>query len=371
MSIKTTRLKTVQLPKTLTIDLTSQMNGKTQTFHVGRQVYKQDVHHLIWNSTIYRNTDTRIWYIISEDGTLRTLFDKAPVGGPDRNLIFVLSEHPLGEAPTVTKEEMRDAIAAEAALRKEGDDNEIAAREELDRQVNKSISEETKARIAGDDNLQTQIDAMSAASDVVDVVDTKADLDKYDTSKLGDNDVIKVLNDETQDGAITYYRFSKTSGGFKLIGSTGPYYTKGEVDAIVANTDTDIQEKLDNKQDKLVDGVTIKTLNGETLLGAGNYEIVGGSIFDEDNVAHVKNLPDSVVEDLETKQTSSAINIDYTKRSLVDGSTSTGSVALNVANETDAGLMSPEDKQKLDSMASNITEMTPERFEELWAAQGE
>ena len=48
------------------------------------------------------------------------------------------------------------------------------------------------------------------------------------------------------------------------------YYTKTETDnAITAATST--------KQDTLVSGTNIKTINGETLLGEGNIEIQGGS----------------------------------------------------------------------------------------------
>ena len=101
-----------------------------------------------------------------------------------------------------TDQEVEDAVAAEAALR--GD---------------------------ADQNLQEQIDAISSSSDVVDVVGTYAELQNYDTSKLGDNDIIKVLTDETHDDAISYYRWNDTTETFTYIGSQGPFYTKSETDA--------------------------------------------------------------------------------------------------------------------------------------------
>ncbi len=53
-------------------------------------------------------------------------------------------------------------------------------------------------------------------------------------------------------------------------GDLSNYYTKTETDnAITAATST--------KQDTLVSGTNIKTINGETLLGEGNIEIQGGS----------------------------------------------------------------------------------------------
>ena len=54
--------------------------------------------------------------------------------------------------------------------------------------------------------LQKQIETIKAGSDVADVVGTKAELNSYDTSKLTDGDVIKVLADETLNNAIVYYR---------------------------------------------------------------------------------------------------------------------------------------------------------------------
>ena len=93
------------------------------------------------------------------------------------------------------------------------------------------IATEAETRDAADLSLQGQIDAISSASDVVDVVGTYAELQDYDTSKLSDNDIIKVLTDETHDDAISYYRWNDTTNTFTYIGSQGPFYTKSETDA--------------------------------------------------------------------------------------------------------------------------------------------
>ena len=93
------------------------------------------------------------------------------------------------------------------------------------------IATEAETRDAADLNLQEQIDAISSASDVVDVVGTYTELQNYDTSKLSDNDIIKVLTDETHDGAASYYRWNDTTEVFTYIGSQGPFYTKSETDA--------------------------------------------------------------------------------------------------------------------------------------------
>ena len=93
------------------------------------------------------------------------------------------------------------------------------------------IATEAETRDAADLDLQGQIDAISSASDVVDVVGTYAELQNYDTSKLSDNDIIKVLTDETHDDAISYYRWNDATNAFTYIGSQGPFYTKSETDA--------------------------------------------------------------------------------------------------------------------------------------------
>lgn len=95
-----------------------------------------------------------------------------------------------------------------------------------------------------DNNLQSQIDAISASSDVTDIVGTYAELQAYDTSTLTNDDIIKVLQDESQGGATTYYRWviSGSSGSFVLIGAEGPYYTKAEADELLGEK----QNKIDS-----------------------------------------------------------------------------------------------------------------------------
>lgn len=96
--------------------------------------------------------------------------------------------------------------------------------------VAKAVSIETTAREQADNSLQGQIDAISASSDVTDIVGTYADLQAYDTSTLGDNNIIKVLQDEEHNDETTYYRWSTSTQTFTLIGEEGPYYTKSAAD---------------------------------------------------------------------------------------------------------------------------------------------
>ena len=94
-----------------------------------------------------------------------------------------------------------------------------------------AISDETTARVNADNGLQGQIDALSAASDVTDIVGTYAELQAYDTTKLKDNDIIKVLQDSTHDNAPSYYRWSTHTDTFTYIGSESASYTKAQADA--------------------------------------------------------------------------------------------------------------------------------------------
>ncbi|MBQ2644277.1 hypothetical protein IJG14_01725 [bacterium] len=100
------------------------------------------------------------------------------------------------------------------------------------------LQAEIEARQAEDNNLQEQIDALEVASDVKDVVATKAELDDYDTSSLEDNAIIKVLTDETHDDQTAYYRYNEQLDSFIFIGAVSPYYTKSE-------TNTLLDEKVD------------------------------------------------------------------------------------------------------------------------------
>ena len=114
------------------------------------------------------------------------------------------------------------------------------------------------------DDLQEQIDDLKNSPDVVDIVPTYAALQAYDTSKLGDNDIVRVLQDEQHDGQSTYYRWNATTQAWVYIGTVGDYYTKGQVDDL-----------LDDKQDTLTAGANVQINNNvisatDTTYSAGN-----------------------------------------------------------------------------------------------------
>lgn len=135
------------------------------------------------------------------------------------------------------------------------------------------IGYETDAREIADAGLQEQIDAIVASSDVVDIVGTYAALQAYDTSKLHDNDIIKVLDDETRNDATTYYRWDADTSTWSYIGAEGPFYTKAETDAIFTPMTRTINNKALSSDITLTaadvgalpDSTVIPTVNDATL----------------------------------------------------------------------------------------------------------
>lgn len=165
---------------------------------------------------------------------------------------------------------------------------EATTREQADTALGRRIDDEATARQQADNGLQTQIDAITSKSDVVDVVANYAALQAYDTSSLGNNDVIKVLDDETHEDALTYYRWSTATQTWTYIGQEAPYYSKGQMNVM-----------LQGKQDKLTAGANIKIENGtisatDTTYTAGNGLNLEGTEFsaDMDVLATKEDLED-------------------------------------------------------------------------------
>lgn len=121
--------------------------------------------------------------------------------------------------------------------------------------LQEGLASEANIRSEADLEIWQEIETIEASSDVVDVVGTYAELQQYDTSKLHDNDLIKVLADETHDDAITYYRWNDTTDTFSYVGAEGPYYTVTETDTL-----------LSGKQDTLIAGTNIQiAADGKTI----------------------------------------------------------------------------------------------------------
>ena len=72
-------------------------------------------------------------------------------------------------------------------------------------------------------DVEDEVEELKNNPDVVDIVATYADLQNYDTSGLTNNDIIRVLQDETHGGVSTYYRFTKNPDTWTFIGESEQY----------------------------------------------------------------------------------------------------------------------------------------------------
>lgn len=136
------------------------------------------------------------------------------------------------------------------------------------------LNNETTNRENTDLGLQEQIDAITSSSDVKDIVGTYTELQNYDTSTLGNDDIIKVLQDSTHNEAMTYYRWviSGGTGSWQYVGQEGPYYTKSETETLLNDKQDEItsSNKLlsdlvsdTNQTNKFVTSTDITTWNGK------------------------------------------------------------------------------------------------------------
>lgn len=194
---------------------------------------------------------------------------------------------------TPTSEDITNAVAGEALLREQADNTlqsninaEQLARERADRDIQSVLDGESLARSNADIDLQRQIDAIASKSDVVDVVANYAALQAYDTSKLNDNDVVKVLDDETHGDTMTYYRWNKSTSSWSYIGQEAAYYSKSQMDTLLAT-----------KQDNLTAGtgidITGTTISADTTVLATKSEL---SNYAEKSDTYTKAEVDNLVE---------------------------------------------------------------------------
>ena len=68
-----------------------------------------------------------------------------------------------------------------------------------------------------------------------------------------------------------------TENGLEFAPGGGPGGTAWGTITGTLSAQTDLQTALNDKQDTLVSGTNIKTINGESILGSGNLVISGGS----------------------------------------------------------------------------------------------
>ena len=91
----------------------------------------------------------------------------------------------------------------------------------------------------------------------------------------------------------------------QLTNDTG-FITLSDVQELLGNyvTSSQLETSLSGKQDTLVSGTNIKTINGQSILGSGDIQIQGGgggdiSIATEDTVGGILATDNSSVEGVE------------------------------------------------------------------------
>lgn len=157
--------------------------------------------------------------------------------------------------------------------------------------LNNTIGQETTNRQNADNNLQSQIDAITSSSDVFDIVGTYADLQAYDITTVPINDIIKVLVDSTHSNAATYYRCTLVNGvkTWVYIGAEGAYYTKSEADNKFVEQTTTVNGKALSTNITLT-ASDVGALPSSTVIGSGVLTIQkNGSNIDTFNANATSN----------------------------------------------------------------------------------
>lgn len=192
--------------------------------------------------------------------------------------------------------------------------------------TSQELTNEATARENADNGLQNQIDAITASTDVKDVVGTYQELLNYPTSTLGNDDIIKVLQDSTHSNAMSYYRWVITAGvgSWVYIGSEGPFYTKSEADTLLnakQNEITSSNKLLSDLVDDTNQTNKFVTVSEKTTWnGKADYGLTGIISGTSANPTDGATLPNGVYKASDTQ------NISYISLPMEDGTTKKQSV---------------------------------------------
>jgi hypothetical protein len=151
-----------------------------------------------------------------------------------------------------------------------------------------SIAAETANRQNGDVGLQTQIDAVNATQNVIDIVSTKAALDAYIVTNVHAKDKIEVLTDETQESADTIYNW--TGSAWSLVGKKLAYYSKAETDNKL-NTETNRATASENANKASITQETADRKSGDASAIATSEKFTSDGYIPKVSSAVANNLP--------------------------------------------------------------------------------
>lgn len=182
----------------------------------------------------------------------------------------------------------------------------------------------------------------------------------FDKSSTGEIGEVELQVHTKKAGPSLQKNDFKTINGESLIGE-GNIEVSGvseEQAQEIAKIPT-LETAMNGKQDTLVSGTNIKTINGNSILGEGNIEITGGEVdltnyytkTEADNKFSTKNELTAVETSLGNKQDTlvSGTNIKTINSQSILGE---GNIEVTIPDATTAtsGAMSAADKTKLDSI---------------------
>ena len=126
----------------------------------------------------------------------------------------------------------------------------------------------------------------------------------YDDTEL--RELIEAKQDELVSGENikTINSQSVLGGGNIEVGSVASVETGDAIDDVDIDYATEeyVDSALDGKQDTLISGENIKTINGQSVLGSGNITIEGGGpSYDDTELRNTVNLVTERVDDLESE----------------------------------------------------------------------
>lgn len=130
--------------------------------------------------------------------------------------------------------------------------------------------------------------------------------------------------------------------------------------AVLDSSNNTIEDLLDDKQDTLVSGTNIKTINNNSLLGSGNITISGGQATD------VQINGTSIVS-----SNTANIRTNGTYNASTNKIATMSDVPTSNATTSSAGLMSATDKTTLEAVNSYITGATNVTVIYPWDANNE
>lgn len=143
-------------------------------------------------------------------------------------------------------------------------------------------------------SVEDEVDELKNNPDVVDIVDTYADLQAYDTQHLTNNDIIRVLQDETHSNNSTYYRFTKNPDTWTFIGEISGGSSVNVVQTTgTSETDVMSQKAVTSMVFDNANTGNIKIGNSATLFQANKGIVIGSQASARSNGVTIGSRADA------------------------------------------------------------------------------